>query len=77
MSAVDVIFVSFYILCGLVIGKLAMTFGPIYGLVGFVVGFAFPMTLWRFIAPRLGRKRPSRKRSEDMDKSETKVDHDT
>jgi membrane protein implicated in regulation of membrane protease activity len=77
MSAVDVIFVSFYILCGLVIGKLVIPFGPIYGLVGFVVGFAIPMTLWRFIAPRLGRKRPSQKRSEDVDKRETKVDHDT
>ena len=76
MSAVDVTFVFFYILCGLVLGKLARPFGPIYELVGFFVGFAIPLTLWRLIGPRLGRKRPPRKQSEDVDKTETKVDHD-
>jgi hypothetical protein len=69
MSIVDLIFVVFYCLCGfaafILLGK---HFGPIYGLIGFVVGFALPMTLWRFIAPRLGRKRPSQKRGDDVDK---------
>jgi hypothetical protein len=77
MSAVDVIFVFLYFLCGLGVGGLlGKHFGPIYGLIGFVLGFALPMILWRFIAPRLGRKRPSQKRSEDVDKRESEVEHD-
>ncbi len=70
MSAVDVIFVLFYLLCGFggaaLLGK---HFGPIWALVGFFLGFAFPMTLWRSIAPRLGRKARSHKRREDSTES--------
>jgi len=58
MSAIDAIFVFFYVCCGILLGAfLARHVGPIYGLIGFFVGFALPMTLWRFIARRIGTKR--------------------
>ena len=59
MSIIDGIFVFIYCMCGLALGLFCVKhFGPIYGLIGFVVGFAIPMILWRFIASRLGRKKP-------------------
>ena len=65
MSIVDAIFVALYFACGVALAMfLGKHFGPIYALVGFVMGFAVPMVLWRSIAPRLGRKSPLRKRRE-------------
>jgi hypothetical protein len=58
MSAVDAIFVFFYVCCGIFLGAfLARHVGPIYGIVGFLIGFAAPMALWRFLARHIGTKR--------------------
>ena len=58
MSAIDSIFIFFYACCGIALGAfLAKHVGPIYGIIGFFVGFALPMALWRLIAPRIGARR--------------------
>ena len=58
MSAIDTIFVFFYICCGIALGAFsAKHIGPVYGIIGFFLGFALPMALWRFIAPRIGSRR--------------------
>jgi hypothetical protein len=65
MSAVDTIFVFFYIFCGITLGTvLAKYVGPIYGIVGFFVGFVLPMVLWCFIARRIDPLRNKKTASE-------------
>jgi hypothetical protein len=71
MSAIDAIFVFFYVCCGILLGAfLARHVGPIYGIIGFLVGFAVPMVCWRFVAPRIGSKR-TKKPGDATDK----IDH--
>jgi Flp pilus assembly protein TadB len=58
MSAIDAIFVFFYLCCGTALGVVSAKYiGPIYGIIGFIVGFLLPMLLWRFIARRIGSRR--------------------
>jgi Flp pilus assembly protein TadB len=65
MSAIDAIFVFFYLCCGIALGAvLAKHVGPVYGIIGFIVGFVLPMVLWRFIARRIGSRRNKKPASE-------------
>ena len=55
MSIIDTIFVFFYICCGIALGAFsAKHIGPVYGIIGFFLGFALAMVFWRFIARRIG-----------------------
>lgn len=73
MSAIDAIFIFLYILCGLALGRFCVThIGPVYGIFGFILGFALPMMLWRFIAPRIGSRHNKRKVNQ-----KDKIDNET
>jgi hypothetical protein len=66
MSFIDAIFIFLYALCGLALGRFCAThIGPVYGIFGFIIGFILPMTLWRFIAPRIGVRRKNKKNSQE------------
>jgi len=50
MSILDAVFLSVYTLCGLALGRyIGNRFGKLYGVVGFAVGFAGAMIIWRCI----------------------------
>jgi hypothetical protein len=57
MSIIDAIFILFYFACGALFAwLLGRHLGPIYGIAGFFLGFLLPMMVWRFLAPRFGKK---------------------
>jgi hypothetical protein len=65
MSFVGAIFVFLYILCGLAVCReFAVHFGPIFGVVGFVLGVGFGMIVWRVIARFCFRRKPQQADSE-------------
>ena len=78
MSVFDLLFIIVYCLCGLAVGFFsAKHFGPVCGILGFVVGFAGGMILWRCIAKILiTPKKPPLNREENkiLDKDQIKKD---